>query len=265
MGMKSPGANTGPAATHFGMLAIQTCGMEASVDCVSRILTRQAGGGATIGYLNPFVYNCACRDDAIRAYLERCDLVCIDGVGIVIAGRLAFAQSLERVVATALFEAIIDRFALPRTAVLIGTTAAEAFAAAEAINRRSNGLEIVGFADGYRQPDDYRRFLSRHSNVDAVLIGAGTPTSIHISLLASAVCPGALNWSIGAGTIKIFAGTKAQSPAWLSRIGCEWLHRCMIEPHVRSRIFPGVPEFVGNIARSLRNRQEDIPYESTDR
>ncbi len=263
--MNLTGAYSGPAATDFGNLAIQTCGMQPSVAFVSHILAKQAAGGATIGYLNPHLYNCAGRDDVVRAYLERCDLVCIDGIGIVIAGRLAFAQSLERVVATALFEAIIDRLTVLRTAVLIGTTADEVTAAAAAINQRSSGLEIVGTADGYLEPDDYRRFLARHSNVDAVLIGAGTPTSIHISMLASSVCPDALNWSIGAGTIKIFAGTKAQSPAWLSRIGCEWLHRCVLEPHVRSRIFPGVPEFVGNIARSLRARQEHIPHESTDR
>ena len=202
-----------------------------------------------IGFINPHVYNCAVAEPDVAEFLEECDYVCVDGVGVTVAARLLHRLALPRVVATDL---LADFVGLERSleAVLIGTTAAEVIAAADKINAGAPGLRIVEAVDGFHDAADYEVLLRRHQRIDAVLVGAGSPKSEAILLRARVLCPSSLLFHIGAGTIKLYADTKRKAPRLLSRFGLEWVHRIVFEPHTRSRYFGGAWKFASDLVRS---------------
>jgi exopolysaccharide biosynthesis WecB/TagA/CpsF family protein len=248
----SSGTVTHPATTgriRFGRLDFITGTRRAAIDRIGEWADAPNRAGLMIGFINPHVYNCAVEEPEVAAFLGECQYVCVDGVGVTVAARLLHRVALPRVVATDLFDdfVVLDR---PLNALLVGATAAEALAAADKINARSARLRIVEAVDGFRDLADYESLLERHSRIDALLVGAGSPKSEKILRRARQLCPTALLFHIGAGTIKLYADTKRKAPGILSRLGLEWVHRIVFEPHTRSRYFGGAWRFASDLIRS---------------
>jgi N-acetylglucosaminyldiphosphoundecaprenol N-acetyl-beta-D-mannosaminyltransferase len=233
----------------FGPLSIRT-GPLSALDARLREWCRAPERrGLLVGFLNPHVYNYAEREPIVRSFITACELVCIDGIAVALASRLLFGASPPRVIATALFDRVL-KWSTPRVdAILIGGTLPQARLAAAAINARSRAWRIVDAFSGFMHADEYLATLSKYSDIDAVLVGAGTPKSEHILMGARAVCGRALCWHIGGGTLGLYAGTRSRAPAWVSAIGAEWLHRFIHEPHVRPRVVQGSFEFAAHLLR----------------
>ncbi len=115
------------------------------------------------------------------------------------------------------------------------------------INALNTGFNIVASLDGFANKEDYEVFLLKHKSVQWVLIGAGSPKSENIASQALALCSRAIVFHIGAGTIKVYAGTKRRAPAWMSSMGLEWAHRTLFEPHTRERYTKGIVQFLKRI------------------
>lgn len=231
----------------------KTSPLEGMVDIVSRWVAANACPetenleNRLITYVNPHVYNLSMEDDAIVTCLNKSDLTCIDGVGIKLAVLLMQRQNLPRVVAEHLFNALVEKLEKPVSVVLIGVEADEVSAAAVALTQQNSNLDIKDTCDGFAGMDVYKNFLRQHAAVQLVLIGAGSPKSEQIALLAMQQCSGSVVMHIGAGTIKTWAGTKRRGPALMSLIGCEWLHRLVFEPHTRTRYTHGAFIFAKNL------------------
>jgi exopolysaccharide biosynthesis WecB/TagA/CpsF family protein len=219
-----------------------------------------------IGYINPHVYNLAYQNRSVRKFLYQCDLVCVDGFGICISARLFFGLQLSRVIATHLFEAILDYQDIYSRAILIGTTEEEVNSAMHAINSRSSGLNVIAAYHGFHDLDKYDQILLQHTNIDVILVGMGTPKSEQFLLRAKHICQRAICWYIGGGTIRIYAGTKQRAPEWVSRIGCEWIHRYIFEPETRSRYISGGLEFAKHILSDfMLTKEKGTNHENIDR
>jgi N-acetylglucosaminyldiphosphoundecaprenol N-acetyl-beta-D-mannosaminyltransferase len=83
----------------------------------------------------------------------------------------------------------------------------------------------------------------------------GTPKSERVLHLASKLCPKAIIWHIGGGTVRFYAGTLKEAPAWMRRSGLQWMHRLALEPRrMWKRYVLGNPLFVWRIltARALQ-------------
>jgi N-acetylglucosaminyldiphosphoundecaprenol N-acetyl-beta-D-mannosaminyltransferase len=229
-------------------------------DLVEIISERAAAnaGGFCIGYVNPHVYNLAQEHGDVNRFINQCDLVCIDGLGTALALKAAQRNSakapIHRVVALNLFDELITQAAVRADALLIGVNADEVQLSADNINQLESRFRIIATKDGFRSESEYSTFLGRHASVRWVLIGAGTPKSESIALLARAACPQAIIFHIGAGTIKVYAGCKRRAPAWVSRYGLEWAHRMLFEPHTRNRYTRGGWQFVKSLLPALLRR-----------
>ncbi|QSB01844.1 WecB/TagA/CpsF family glycosyltransferase [Methylomonas sp. EFPC1] len=235
---------------NFGQLVINTGSLSYLDNYLRQFMINPARRYMLVGFLNPHVYNYVERDAYVRSFIQVCDLVCLDGVGITLAFRYLFAQTPPRVVATALFDRALA-WPEPRVnAVLIGGTPTQAQLAADNINSRNGSWHIVAAYHGFMKSEEYRAILAQHADIDAVLVGAGTPKSEQILLNARDVCQRALCWHIGGGTLAVYAGHKARAPAWVSKLGIEWMHRFLHEPHYRSRIYPGAIEFAGHLFKN---------------
>jgi len=204
----------------------------------------------SVGFVNPHVFVTAEHQPDVRAFLAACDRVCIDGVGIVIAHRLFGRARLPRVVAEHLFRAHWTGSAARADALLIGIEADTIERAALALNAASEGLQVVGTLHGFASDGDIDAFVSGRSAVRFVLIGAGSPRSEAIGLRVRALLPDAVIFHCGAGTLKTWAGSKRRAPGVLSRLGLEWLHRVVFEPHARDRYLKGGARFAAALWRA---------------
>ena len=205
-----------------------------------------------IGYLNPHVFNVSHRDPTVRCFLERCDVISIDGVGIVVASVLFHGRRLPRVWMTGLFDAVLDSPDAAGAAIVIGGSESENGVAIEAMRSRATTVRLVAGYHGYAAVADYDEILRRHADVDLVLVGMGCPKSEAILLQAQRLCPRALCWNIGGGTIRYYAGAKARPPRWIQRLGCQWVYRMVGEPHTRRRYLVDIPLLVSNSLRFRR-------------
>jgi len=212
--------------------------------------------GFCIGYINPHVYNLSRQNAQVNEFLTHCDLVCIDGLGISLALRVAgglFNQPpVHRVVALNLFDALVNELTASCMAVLIGVNDCEVAQSAANINKLQGAFNIVDVMDGFSTDEQYSQFLIAHQDIQWVLIGAGTPRSESIALIARRCCPHAIVFHMGAGTIKVYAGSKRRSPQWVSDCGFEWAHRMIFEPHTRDRYTHGAWEFLTHLMADRR-------------
>ena len=168
----------------------------------------------TILCVNAHIYNLAWSDAELRQVLNEARIVAADGMGIVAAARLLGEMSGERCNMTEAFRAFLqaDRMA-ENTGVLVGLTEEEGRIAASAIGRMSSHCSIVRAIPGHLDDADYERLFTAYASADFIFVGMGTPRTERLSRLARAICPEAVVWGIGGGTIKIFAGTMREAPA----------------------------------------------------
>ena len=200
-----------------------------------------------IGFINPHVFNLSFQHSSIQRFYKHADAICVDGIGIKLAIGLKTGHWLPRVVAEHLFEGFLSTLDFPVNAILIGGEPSAAKKAGESMYGVNNNLTVVATLDGYSGVDASREFIVKHKNIPRVLLGVGTPSSEVLALIAKEVCEEAVIFHIGGGTLNTYAGAKKRGPKWVSRMGLEWLHRIINEPHTRHRYTSGGWLFLKNL------------------
>ncbi|WKB55320.1 WecB/TagA/CpsF family glycosyltransferase [Eleftheria terrae] len=231
----------------IGSLRLEVGSLQESVALVRRRLGGQMATAASFGFLNPHVYNLSVAEPGVAAFLQRCEAVCLDGVGVAVAGSLLNRARLPRVVMHHVFDDCVRTGLLRGRVVLLGLTAAEIGQARQHLARAAPSAEFVACHHGFLPDRDYVAILQEHRDADLVLAGMGTPRSEQVLLLAADICSRALCWHVGGGSLRHWAGTKRRAPAWVSRSGLEWLHRMAYEPETRPRYTRGLARFVRHL------------------
>jgi len=208
------------------------------------------GGEATtsaplvIQAVNAHICNMAGRDADLADRLNCSGLLLADGMSIVWASRLLRRPLSERCNLTEFFRLYLEAEMPAAMAVLVGCGEEDARAAAEAIHAGSKHCRILETMDGYRSEAFYRNWLrSRPEPIDMLLVGMGTPRSEALIALARDVQAARVICHIGGGTVRFLAGTDAEAPQWLRRIGLQWLHRLLLHPSMWRRYLLGNPRF----------------------
>lgn len=211
--------------------------------------------------LNAHIYNIAYRDRHLRESLHHARVVTADGMSIVWASRLLGSTILERCNMTEAFRAFLEAKNMPHSrAILIGCSDREACAAGRRVQTLSVHCRVLQTFSGYMDDGAYRRILASFPDIDVVLIGMGSPRSEQVAEIAEAACPEAIIWHIGAGTIRVLAGTLREAPIVLRRIGLQWLYRLAEEPcALWRRYLIGNPLFVYRIFRLMIRHSRVIP------
>jgi N-acetylglucosaminyldiphosphoundecaprenol N-acetyl-beta-D-mannosaminyltransferase len=117
--------------------------------------------------------------------------------------------------------------------------------AAEVLQKRMPGLEIVGTQHGYLTPEDEPIFLKMLQTLQPrlIFVGLGVPRQELWIAQHRHLCPDAVWVGVG-GSFDIWAGTKSRAPAWLADNHLEWLYRLYQEPW-RWRRMLALPKFAG--------------------
>ena len=182
---------------------------------------------------NPEFVMLARRDRLFRAVLNRAALNIPDGIGLVLAARLAGDRLREHVQGTDLVLMLAsasvrrgDRW------FLLGGQGDVARRAARALERDFPGLRIAGAAPGSPLPRDdaaTHAAIRAAGRVDVLLVAYGAPKQelwLDRNLAALDIPVG-----IGVGGVfNYFSGTTPRAPRWVRRLHFEWLHRLITQP-----------------------------------
>lgn len=170
------------------------------------------------------------RDERLRRVLNQADVGICDGVGISLAARLLLGRRLPRITGCDLFfhllEAARDR---GWGVFLLGADPASNEQAASSLERRYEGLRIVGRRSGYF--DDVESVIEaiNASGAQLLFVAMGSPRqeywiAEHVDCLAPALCLG-----VG-GSFDVASGKSRRAPGWIRKVGLEFLYRAATTP-----------------------------------
>lgn len=246
-----PGMCPTPTVFRIGLVPCSTHTVSELLSDIRLLLSDRTLAPRTIACVNAHIYNLAECDVQLQRDLNAARVVAADGVGIVWAARCLGIPVRERCNMTEAFHAFLADSTQPTTRVaLLGCSPSEAASAAARIEAVCRHCRVVLSGGGYFDEAEYRRMLSHAGDLDMVLLGMGTPKSERLLSVVAEACPLAVVWHIGGGTIRFYAGTLRESPAWLKACGLQWLHRLWLEPlRMWRRYVVGNPRFVRSILR----------------
>lgn len=194
---------------------------------------------------NPEFLLAAQRDRAFCEVLVHADLVIPDGVGLLWAARWLGARLPERVAGSDLIYRMAERAAHRGWGVyLLGAGEGIAQKAGEILQARYPGLTIAGAFGGTPNVEAEDEIVKRirAARPDVLLVAYGAPAQDKWIARHKARLGVPVSMGVG-GAFDFVAGVAQRAPAWVQRLGLEWLHRLGQQPWRARRIFAAVVEF----------------------
>ena len=211
----------------------------------------RAGGHHLVATVNPEFVMRARRDPAFNQVLETAGLCLPDGWGVTWAARRQGRPLPERVTGVDLIPELAGRAAARGWRLFfLGAGPGVAEAAAEQLRARFPSLVVAGCHSGEAGPVGDEESLARiaEARPDIVLVAYGAPLqelwiARNLERLQAGVGIG-----VG-GAFDYLSGRVRRAPAWMRRLGLEWLFRLLRQPW-RARRMAVLPIFALEVLRS---------------
>ncbi len=210
----------------------------------------QSRSGKAVFTVNPEIVMLAGRDDEFARILRDSDLNLADGIGVVLAARLAGVDIPERVAGADLVEHLGEiGGALGWSIFFLGGREGVARRAGEALARQHPGLRIAGWseADSGEAADEETIAAINAVNTDLLLVAFGAPRQ------ECWIARNLKNLDVGVaigvgGTFDFMAGDVPRAPRLMRAVGLEWLYRLIKQPS-RWRRMLALPAFASAALR----------------
>jgi N-acetylglucosaminyldiphosphoundecaprenol N-acetyl-beta-D-mannosaminyltransferase len=216
-----------------------------------------AGKPRQICTANPEFIMAARRDPEFRDVLNQADLVLPDGVGLLWAAR-RFGDDLPERVAGSDFIYRLAELAGRRgwRIYFLGAAEGVAQATAERLKGLFPGLVIAGTFAGDPGPASAGALVAgvRAARPDVLLVAYGAPAQDKWIARYKDELGVPVSAGLG-GSFDFVAGVARRAPAWVQRLGLEWLHRLWRQPWRARRIFTAVVIFP--LAVLANSRRQD--------
>ena len=203
------------------------------------------------------------QEPGLGALYRDASLVVADGVPLVWAARLQGTPLPERVAGSDLVGLLAARAAREgRSLFLLGGDAGAAEGAAERLCAAHPGLRIAGTAaPRVSSPPASHELVSLGQALaaaapDLIYVALGAPKQEQAIRALRAALPRA--WWLGVGiSLGFLAGQVRRAPAWMQRLGLEWLHRLAQEPRrlARRYLLEDLPFTLRLLVASWRGRR----------
>ncbi|MEX3979637.1 WecB/TagA/CpsF family glycosyltransferase [Paraburkholderia sp. EG287A] len=160
-----------------------------------------------------------------------CDIVNIDGMGVVWGARMLGKEVPERVAGVDLFERLLELAARNNYPVyLLGGTNLVVEQTAKVVTRRYPTLELSGYHNGYFWDDEKSVVDSiRSSGARLLFVAISSPKKENFINKWKGELGVDFVMGVG-GTFDVVAGKVRRAPKWMQRGGLEWLYRVVQEP-----------------------------------
>ncbi len=171
------------------------------------------------------------RDAQLRGSVGACDIVNIDGMGVVWGARLLGHAVGERVAGIDLFHALIELAAARGYPVyLLGATDEVVWATRDRLVERHPALRIAGCHNGYFW-DDEEAMVREIAAAGARLLFVAITSPKKENFIDRWQGRLGVDFVMGVGgTFDVVAGKVKRAPRWMQRSGLEWLYRVIQEP-----------------------------------
>lgn len=170
-------------------------------------------------------------DPELRAAVLGCDIINIDGMGIVLGGRSLGYNIPERVAGIDLFYQLL-KYAeeTGRSVYFLGGKEDVVGRAVVNLKNQHPRLEIAGWHHGYFWGDEVAVVEKiRQSAADMLFVAITSPKKERfINTFRDKL---GVRFAMGVGgTFDIVAGVTKRAPVWMQKYGLEWLYRIIQEP-----------------------------------
>ncbi|QQE12530.1 WecB/TagA/CpsF family glycosyltransferase [Planctomycetota bacterium] len=190
------------------------------------------------------------------------NLIVADGMPLVWASKLQGTPLPERVAGSNLINSLTESAATNGFSIyLLGGEEDACEKSANVLNQRHSDLKIAGF---YSPPFGFEKdqiqiekikTLLTDSHPDIVYVALGSPKQELLIKELKSLMPN--TWFLGIGiSLSFISGHVRRAPAWMQRIGLEWLHRLVQEPGrlAKRYLMHGVPFVFYLMYQSIKKR-----------
>jgi len=186
------------------------------------------------------------RNPAFFDALTTADLSLADGTGILLASKFRNLGLPQRVRGVDTIFALLKRLNSKRdfTAYFLGGTPGTAENAKACMEEKYPRLTVVGFHHGFFSADDEILAEINAARPDILLVCTGMPRA-EIWATTNRNVNAHLTMCLG-GTLDLMAGNVTLAPAFLRKIGLEWLWRLIRQPQRFWRMMD-IPRFVWRV------------------
>ncbi|WP_295799701.1 WecB/TagA/CpsF family glycosyltransferase [uncultured Microbulbifer sp.] len=171
------------------------------------------------------------RDTELSASVKSCDLINIDGMGIVWGARLLGHDVPERVAGIDLFYALLAMSSEKKFPVyFLGARREVVDEAVAKLQRQFPDLPVAGWHHGYFW-DDEKAMVDKIRRSGARLLFVAITSPRKENFIHKWRDSLGVDFVMGVGgTFDVVAGKVKRAPAWIQRAGLEWLFRLFQEP-----------------------------------
>lgn len=170
-------------------------------------------------------------DNMLLESVKACDIINIDGMGVVWAGRMLGHKIPERVTGIDLFSSLLSMSARNGFSVfLLGATKEVVEKTAYLCCQNFSGLKVAGYHHGYFDKND-RSVVDyiRKSGADLLFVAFSSPEKERFINQWRNELGVKFVMGVG-GTFDVVAGKTRRAPTWMQQTGLEWLYRIIQEP-----------------------------------
>lgn len=172
------------------------------------------------------------QDDKVLAEsVQACDIINIDGMGVVWGARFCGHQVPERVAGVDLFHQLLAMSATEQFPVfLLGATSEIVEKTAQVVKAANPNLQIAGFHHGYFW-DDEQAVVAQIKASGARLLFVAITSPKKENFINKWRDQLGVDFVMGVGgTFDVVAGKVKRAPVWMQNAGLEWFYRVVQEP-----------------------------------
>jgi len=170
-------------------------------------------------------------DAVLAASVKACDVINIDGMGVVLGARLCGHKVPERVAGVDLFHNLLAMSAKQNFPVfLLGAEEEVVAKTASKVAEQNPELNIAGYHHGYFW-DDEQAIVNKIRESGAKLLFVAITSPKKENFINKWRDQLGVDFVMGVGgTFDVVAGKVKRAPLWMQNYGLEWLYRIIQEP-----------------------------------
>jgi len=171
------------------------------------------------------------KDELLRMSVIYCDIINIDGMGVLLGARMLGVDVPERVAGVDLFHALLAMSASRGyTVYLLGAKHEIVAETARRVQQLYPGLKLAGYHHGYFW-DDEEKIVNKVRETGAQLLFVAITSPAKENFINRWRDQLGVNFVMGVGgTFDVVAGKVKRAPLWMQRSGLEWFYRFLQEP-----------------------------------
>ncbi|GAA3912687.1 WecB/TagA/CpsF family glycosyltransferase [Litoribacillus peritrichatus] len=171
------------------------------------------------------------KDEELAQSIKECDLINIDGMGVVLGARFMGHKVPERVAGVDLFHNLLDMSVERGFSVfLLGAEENVVAKTVENVLLQYDGLQIAGYHHGYFW-DDEELVVQKIKDSGARLLFVAITSPKKEKFINKWKDQLGVDFVMGVGgTFDVVAGKVNRAPVWMQNYGLEWFYRVLQEP-----------------------------------